>query len=100
MKNLAAKIQRAAAEAVSSSARQGALLAREKAPVDSGELSASIRAEGGGLRASVITGAAHAAMVEYGTSRMAPQPFMLSMAQDMRGRFIQNMRAAVREVVS
>lgn len=100
MKTLAARLNRAAAQAVLDSARQGALLARENAPVDSGELKKSIHAEGGGLSASVKTGADHAVMVEYGTSRMAPQPFMLTMARDMRSRFIRNVRRAVREVVS
>lgn len=100
MKTLAAKLNRAVAEAVKASARQGAILAREYAPVDSGALKNSIRAEGGGLSASVIAGAAHAAAVEYGTSRMAAQPFMLPMARDMRAEFIRNMRQAVREVIS
>lgn len=89
----------AAAEAVNASALRGAELARGFAPVDSGELRSGIAVQsGGGTAASVVSAAAHAAMVEYGTSRMAAQSYMLSMAEAMRGEFAQSVRSAVQEV--
>ncbi len=52
-------------------------------PVDTGELRTSITAEfQGGILAGYMDGltgpeAAHGAYVEYGTSRMAPKPYMM-----------------------
>ena len=106
MKRFAAKLTawqdhlaQAGAEAVYASARRGAKLARELAPVDSGELRGKIDAQLlDGARAAVISRAAHAAMVEYGTSRAPAQPHMLPMAHRMRGEFADEMRRMLREV--
>lgn len=99
MRNLVHRLERACAEAAKASAQQGAALAREFAPVDSGELRSSIHARANGLQASVSADAGHAVMVEYGTRCMAASPFMLPMARQMRAAFIRNIRSAVQEVL-
>ena len=99
MKNLAHRLEQACAEAVSASAQQGAALARELVPVDSGELRSSIHTRANGLGAAVTAGAGHAVMVEYGTGCMVASPFMLPMAQQMRAPFIRSIRSAVQEVL-
>ncbi|MEJ7901849.1 MAG: HK97-gp10 family putative phage morphogenesis protein [Thermomicrobiales bacterium] len=52
--------------------------AREKgyAAVDTGEMRAGIYSVHGGLSATVSAPVEHSLYVEYGTSRMAPQPFI------------------------
>ena len=99
MKNLARQLETACAQALCTTAAQGAALARQMAPVQSGALRASIHVQEHGMQAAVIAGASHAAPVEYGTSRMAARPFMLPMAREMRGTLMRNVRAAVREVI-
>jgi len=50
--------------------------ARDICPVDSGALQASIHVEGGGGDYSVIADVSYAEAVEYGTSKMAAQPYL------------------------
>lgn len=70
------------------------------APVDSGELKRGIAVQKyGKTEGAAVSAAPHSAMVEYGTSRMPPQPFMLPAAQDMRREFAGSARAAAREVL-
>lgn len=74
---LPGNMENMAAEAVTASARRAAASARNMVPVDSGELKNSIAAENTHRLAAVVSaGAAHAAMVEFGTSRMAARPYM------------------------
>jgi len=90
----------AMARIVAASAEHAAETARSLAPVDSGELRRGIgvrrydKTEG-----AVVSAAPHSAMVEYGTSRMPPQVFMLPAAQDARVEFLESARAAAREVL-
>ena len=100
LRSMPAALQRTAAEAALASARRGAELARSLAPVDSGALRSSIHAQKQGPGAAVIAGARHAAFVEYGTSCSAPRPYMLPMAREMRGEFVEEMIQAAREVLS
>lgn len=94
------RMEDAMVRVVEENAGQAAENARDLAPVDSGELKHGIavrkygRAEG-----AVISAAPHSVMVEYGTSRMPPQPFMLPAAQDARGKFMESARTAAREVL-
>lgn len=84
------------AEAVSASAGRCAALAREFVPVDTGALQASIHTVSGGkYAASVVASAPYAAMVEYGTSKMAAQPYMLPAAHTAAETFFANARAGV-----
>lgn len=72
-------MRRAQASAISA-ANHAAQIARDLAPVETGELRGSISASPAEGGASVQAAAPHAVMVEYGTSRMPPQPFMLPAA--------------------
>ena len=83
-----------------SAAESCAEAARALVPVDSGELRESISAsQAGSMSAQVTATAGHAAMVEYGTSRMPPQPYMQPAAQQARGEFTERAAAAVRGAV-
>jgi HK97 gp10 family phage protein len=50
--------------------------AKKVVPVDTGFLKDSITSEADGLHAEVGPTASYGAYVEYGTARMAPQPYM------------------------
>ena len=85
-------VETRAAALVADNAAGMAERARSAVPVDSGELRRSIASSPDG---SVTASAPHAAMVEYGTSRMAAQPFMLPSAQAQAEVFFK----AAREVI-
>lgn len=99
LRRWAAGIEPAAEAAVSAAALRGAEAARQLAPVDSGELRGGIVARHGGLQAEVVSSAAHSAMVEFGTSRAAAQPYLLPMAREMRGEFSAGLGGALKEVL-
>ena len=61
---------------VAAAAQAEAEAARSRAPVDTGRLKNSIRAEADGLTARVVADCEYAAAVEFGTSRTPPKPFM------------------------
>lgn len=93
-------IEAAMAGILKRSAEYTADLARGLAPVDSGRLRDGIRVEAyGGTGAAVISAAAHSAMVEYGTSRMPPQPYLLPAAEAARVVYFEAAATAVREVL-
>ena len=86
--------------AVLAAAEQCAEAAREVVPVDSGELRSSISASAAdAMAAEVAATAGHAAMVEYGTSRMPPRPYMQPAAEQARAALIEAATAAVRGAV-
>ena len=70
-------------------------LARERAPVDTGYLRASIFTREGAQGATgvivgeVTAGAEYAAYVEHGTSRQRPQPFMRPAYEQARDVWVQ-----------
>lgn len=82
-----------AAALVADNAAGMADLARSAVPVDSGELRGSISSAADG---SVTASAPHAAMVEYGTSRMAAQPFILPSARAQADIFFKGAREVIR----
>ena len=91
------KICAGAAEICARTADSAAQAAREIVPVETGALRGSIASNAQGLSAAVTASAPYAAMVEYGTSRMAPRPYMYPAAQTARGEFFEAMRALSRE---
>lgn len=97
---LPGQLSAAAAEAAAHAAASAAEYARCVAPVDSGELRAGISSgRTGTLSAAVRSSAPHSAMVEYGTSKMAPQPYMLPAAQATCGGFFLEVRAQTRCII-
>lgn len=107
MKKLAARLmrialgmQRAAPELARAGAQRAVELAREAAPVDTGELRAGILVNPGTDGAAAVSTAAHASMVEHGTRRMPPRPYMLPAARAARGEYLEAARKAVKEVLS
>jgi len=90
----ATKVVRKSAQGVSRSARR-------RAPVDTGNLRSSIgiEYEHGGLTAHIAPSANYAVFVEYGTSRMAPQPFMGPALEANRGGFAEAMAQLGAELI-
>ena len=77
-----------------------AQLARSLVPVDSGELRASISAASERrLDARVTANAPYAAMVEYGTSKMAARSYMLPAAQAAAEPFFEAAARAAGEAM-
>lgn len=66
--------------------------ARASCPVDTGALRASISASADGSSASVTAGAPYAAYVEFGTCKMAAQPFLVP-------ALLNNADAVMREIL-
>lgn len=71
-------------------------LMRDAAPVDTGELRDSIQAEHSGLSGTVAATAGHADDVEFGTSKMAEQPFATPAAEQGRAILVEQVREHVR----
>ena len=87
-------LENAVARSVRAAAEAAAREARARAPVDSGALRAGISARSdAGTAAAVVSTAPHAAMVEFGTSRMAARPHLLPAASAVREEFFAAARA-------
>ena len=82
-------MQQAKAAAVTA-AETAAQIAWESVPVDTGELKNSISSASTAEGAVMQAAAPHAPMVEYGTSKMPPQPFMLPAALAVREQFFKS----------
>ena len=76
LRKFAARVEALTAARVRIAAQEKCAAAKARAPVDTGRLRNSIRAESDGLTARVIADCEYAAAVEFGTGRAAPQPFM------------------------
>lgn len=72
----AAKVEGLATKVVAKVALDIEASAKAGAPVDTGFLKNSISSDINGLSAEVGPTASYSMFLEYGTSRMAPQPFM------------------------
>lgn len=72
-------------------ARKIAEEARRRAPVDTGELRDSIAAHDN----EVIVGAEHGIYNEFGTYKMAPQPFFLPAIEAVAPEFFQEVGAGI-----
>lgn len=67
--------------------------AKSMAPVDTGLLRSSIAAKGSGLAWVVESPVDYSVFQEFGTSRMAAQPYMIPAAERVRPSYIAAMRA-------
>lgn len=93
LRALSGALKDAAARSVCAAAEAAAREARAHAPMDSGALRAGISARREGeTEAAVLSTAPHAAMVEFGTSRMAAQPHLLPAAGAVRAAFFASAR--------
>lgn len=87
------KVQEQAGQAVRKTAFAIQASAKEKAPVDTGNLRSGIAVSTGSqYDAEVYAQANYAKFVELGTSRMAPQPFMRPAADEHEPGFISAMQ--------
>lgn len=75
------RLLHAAASAAAATAQEACENARLLAPEDTGALRMSISSAQTDGGAAVYAAAPHAAMVEFGTGRMPPRPYMLPAAQ-------------------
>lgn len=89
---LTAQLLPRARRLVRQAAEEGAAGARRRAPVRTGRLARSYRAErdtadSSGLTYSVVSDVDYASFVELGTSRMAPRPHLTPAMEEIRARF-------------
>ena len=91
-----ARIHTTAAPVVHASLEAVETAAKANAPVLTGQLRESIHADedGDGLGGSVSTDVRYAVFVEYGTSKMAAEPFMGPAADAGTGQLIEGLAAA------
>ena len=86
------RLEESARRAVEETAEAARDDARAFAPVDSGRLRDSIRAERHGLKAAVFTDCGYAAAVEFGTMAAPAQAFLRPAASVARERFVREAR--------
>jgi len=84
VEGLAPKVVAKVAHDIEASAKLGA-------PVDTGHLKNSISTDVDGLTAEIGPTASYAMYVEYGTSRMRPQPYMGPAVDANEGNFVEAM---------
>lgn len=98
LNNLRPRVRRATEQAVQESGRAMERGMKSLAPVDTGALRDSIRHTVEGTTASAGPGREvdYAAFVEFGTSRMAAQPYVRPIAEAERHLFPERVRLAVR----
>jgi HK97 gp10 family phage protein len=89
-------IRKGVQEAVARTALQVESDAKGLAPVDTGRLRSSIKADisPSGLSATVGTNVEYAVFVEFGTRRQAAQPFLGPAFEQNRLTFLNNLKAA------
>lgn len=106
LRNLLPRIAPAIQASLEKSAAEMADTARALAPVDDGDLRASIRTESGDLTVRVRAGgnrAWYAPLVEYGTKKMAARPFWWPawrfMRRLIRSRTVRDINKAMKDAV-
>lgn len=93
---IAAEMRPKAALAVQKTASDLEGHAKQNAPVDTGYLQGSIQAEQVAELTSVVNvGAEYGVYVEFGTSRMAAQPYLVPAAETVRPAFIAAMKQLI-----
>ena len=84
LKNAGPRIRRAASDVVGEETVEIANDMRAAAPVDTGALRDGIQAEHSDLHGRAVSTARHSIYVEFGTSKMTEQPFMVPTAEQHR----------------
>ena len=80
------KVTKAVGEAFGELAPQLLTEMQGRTPVDTGELRGSETATAGGLQLTLTAGTDHAGFVEFGTRKMAAQPFMRPTVEGAAGK--------------
>lgn len=92
-------IRRQAARVVKEVVTECATRAKAFAPVDTGELRDEIHTEEQGeLAADAVSSVPHSIFNEFGTVKMAPQPYMAPAAEETRPRFLSRMASIPEDV--
>lgn len=100
LRDLAPRVMEVVDAELNDAAEEIQFLAQELAPVRTGALKASIHVQRiDHLALQVRADAPYAAYVEYGTSRMAAQPFMTPAIEAVRAEYIARIAQAVRSQV-
>jgi len=86
---LPGRLMNRALDAAAAAAENAAAVARSTVPVDTGALRDSIATGTIPGGAVLRAGTDHAAMVEYGTTRMPPRPYMLPAARAVQAEFFR-----------
>lgn len=73
--------------------------AKQRAPVDTGRLRSSIRSLLEKLRGQVFTDVIYSKFIEFGTSRMAAQPFLFPSWEEERPRLIERIRKILAKII-
>lgn len=97
LSNFAAAINDRIAEAIRAGAEAVMEEAKNVCPVDTGNLRGSIGAVHHGLSAEISAGADYASYVEFGTSTMAAQPYLVPSLLGRENEIISNIAAAIAE---
>ena len=92
---LASRLRSRVADASQETAEAIVEDAKQRVPVDTGELRDSIDARSEGIGYIVEATAGHAGFVEYGTRRMAAQPYLTPAAEAQRAPFIERLKRAL-----
>ena len=93
------KVRRRAPQAIRKTALSIERSAKAIAPVETGTLRSSIGSDIGTLSATIGTDLRYAGFVEFGTSRMAPQPYMRPAFDRNIGKLEQELGDAVEDIL-
>lgn len=92
LSKLSSKLRKEASKAVKSAADDGSKIAKQFAPVDTGELQSEIhREDEDELTSSTVSATDHSLFQEFGTVHQSGTPYMTPMSEVMRPKFISRM---------